>query len=66
MLLGVGGFRVTGCPVVAQTLIHRIYKPRGKVVQLCPGRRVPILVAFYDLHGLQLDYSFPRSPYGEI
>jgi hypothetical protein len=26
---------------------------------------VPILVAFYDMHGLQWDYSFPRSPHGE-
>jgi hypothetical protein len=24
-----------------------------------------ILVAFYDMHGLQWDYSFPRSPHGE-
>jgi hypothetical protein len=24
------------------------------------------LVAFYDLHGLQWDYSFPRSPHGEL
>jgi hypothetical protein len=28
--------------------------------------RVPILVAFYDLLGLQWDYSIPRSPYGEL
>jgi hypothetical protein len=27
--------------------------------------RVPILVAFYDMHGLQWDYSFPRSPHGD-
>jgi hypothetical protein len=26
---------------------------------------VPILVAFYDMHGLQWDYSFPRSPHRE-
>jgi hypothetical protein len=26
-----------------------------------PRHRVPILVAFYDMHGLQWDYSFPRS-----
>jgi hypothetical protein len=26
---------------------------------------VPILVAFYDMHGLQWDYSFPRSPHGD-
>jgi hypothetical protein len=30
---------------------------------LQPGG-VPILVAFYDFHGLQWDYSFPRSPHG--
>jgi hypothetical protein len=24
---------------------------------------VPILVAFYDMHGLQWDYSFPRLPH---
>jgi len=23
------------------------------------------LVAFYNLHGLQWDFSFPRSPHGE-
>jgi hypothetical protein len=28
--------------------------------------RVPILVAFYDMHGLQWDYSFPRSPDGDL
>jgi hypothetical protein len=28
--------------------------------------RVPILVAFYDLHGLQWDYSFLWSPHGEL
>jgi hypothetical protein len=27
-----------------------------------PTWGVPILVAFYDMHGLQWDYSFPRSP----
>jgi hypothetical protein len=26
---------------------------------------VSILVAFYDMHGLQWDYSFPRSPHGD-
>jgi hypothetical protein len=26
---------------------------------------VPILVASYDMHGLQWDYSFPWSPHGE-
>jgi hypothetical protein len=31
---------------------------------LQPGG-VHILVAFYDMHGLQWDYSFPRSPHGE-
>jgi hypothetical protein len=30
-----------------------------------PRQRVPILVAFYDLQGLQSDYSFPRSPNGD-
>jgi hypothetical protein len=29
-----------------------------------PGE-VPILVAFYDMHGLQWDYFFPRSPHRE-
>jgi hypothetical protein len=24
---------------------------------------VPVLVAFYDMHGLQWDYSFLRSPH---
>jgi hypothetical protein len=27
---------------------------------------VPILVAFYDMHGLQWDYSCPRSSHGEV
>jgi hypothetical protein len=31
---------------------------------LQPGG-VPILLAFYDMHGLQWYYSFPRSPHGE-
>jgi hypothetical protein len=31
-----------------------------------PKHRVPILVAFYDMRALQWDYSFPRSPHGEI
>jgi hypothetical protein len=26
---------------------------------------IPILVAFYDMHGLQWDYSFPCSPHGD-
>jgi hypothetical protein len=30
-----------------------------------PRHRVPILVAFYDMHGLQRDYSFPQSPHGD-
>jgi hypothetical protein len=30
-----------------------------------PTWGVPILVAFYDMHGLQWDYSFPQSPQGE-
>ena len=30
-----------------------------------PRHRVPILVPFYDLHGLQWDYSLPRSPNGD-
>jgi hypothetical protein len=27
---------------------------------------IAILVAFYDMHGLQWDYSFPRSPHGDL
>jgi hypothetical protein len=27
--------------------------------------QAPISVAFYDMHGLQWDYSFPRSPQGD-
>jgi hypothetical protein len=27
---------------------------------------VPILVAFYDMHGLQWNYSSPLSPHGEF
>jgi hypothetical protein len=29
-----------------------------------PRHQVPILVAFYDMHGLQWDYSFLWSPHG--
>jgi hypothetical protein len=34
------------------------------LLTLCSNPQ-PILVAFYDMHGLQWDYSFPRSPHGE-
>jgi hypothetical protein len=27
--------------------------------------RVPLLIALYDLHGLQWYYYFPRSPHGD-
>ena len=30
-----------------------------------PRHRALILVAFYDLYGLQWDYSFPQPPHGE-
>jgi hypothetical protein len=30
-----------------------------------PTWGVPILVTFYDIHGLQWDYSLPRSPHGK-
>jgi hypothetical protein len=36
------------------------------VAQLYPQAPRTILVAFYDMHGLQWDYSFPRSPHGKI
>ena len=45
--------------------VHRIYKPQGRVAQLYARQRVPILVTFYNLHGLQWDCSFPQSPYGD-
>jgi hypothetical protein len=31
-----------------------------------PSHWIPILVAFYDMHGLQWAYFFPRSPHGDI
>jgi hypothetical protein len=31
-----------------------------------PTWGVPILVAFYDMHGLQWDYSLPWSPHGDM
>jgi hypothetical protein len=34
-----------------------IYNPWDWVAQLYPWHCVPILVAFYDMHGLQWDYS---------
>lgn len=42
---------------------HHIYKPQGRVAQLYPRHWVPILVAFYILHGLQWDYYIPWSPH---
>ena len=30
-----------------------------------PRHQLPILVAFYNLHGPQWDYPLPRSPHGE-
>jgi hypothetical protein len=41
--------------------VHRIYNPRDNMAQLYPWHRVPLLVAFYDLHGLQWYYSFSPS-----
>jgi hypothetical protein len=40
--------------------------PGDWVAQFTPRHRVPISVAFYDMHGLQWDYSFPRSPHGDV
>jgi hypothetical protein len=31
--------------------------PRDRMAQLYPRHWVPILVAFYDMHGVQWDYS---------
>ena len=38
--------------------------PRGRVPGYTPGHWVPILVAFYDMHGLQWDYSTPVTTRG--
>jgi hypothetical protein len=46
------------------TAILYIITKFWKCLLFCPNR-VPILVAFYDMHGLQWDYSFPPSPHGE-
>jgi hypothetical protein len=40
--------------------------PRAGWPSCVPRLRVPILVTFYDLYGLQWDYSFPRLPHGEV
>jgi hypothetical protein len=39
-----------------------------RLLALCSNTQrggVPILVAFYDMHGLQWVHSFPLSPHGE-
>jgi hypothetical protein len=36
------------------------------VAQLYPQAPSTHFVAFYDMHGLQWDYSFPRSPHGDV
>jgi hypothetical protein len=39
-----------------------------RLLALCSNPQlegVPILVVFYDMHGLHWDYSFPRSPHGD-
>jgi hypothetical protein len=46
----------------------QFYRDRLPAVHPTPDLedRVPILVAFYDMHGLQWDYSFPWSPHGDF
>ena len=43
--------------------VYHIYNPQGRVAQLYPRQRVTISVTFHNLHGLQWDYSFPKSPH---
>ena len=61
---------VTGCLPAAQPPTWRASQPyllpRVRVAQLYPRHRVPILVAFYDLHGLQWNCSFSWSPHREF
>ena len=44
---------------------HRDVNSRSRVPSNTPRHRILILVAFYDLLGLQWFYCFPRSPHGE-
>ena len=46
--------------------MHHIYNPQGKVAQLYRQALGAILVASYNLRGLQWDYSFPQLPQGEL
>ena len=68
--LTVNFIMVTGCQPVTQPppgkASPRIYDIWGRVAQPFPGHQVPILVVFYDLHELQWDYSFHRSPHGVL
>jgi hypothetical protein len=53
--------------IVEVSIAVKFFTETG-LLALCsnpPTWGVPILVAFYDMHGLQWDYSFPRSPQGE-
>jgi hypothetical protein len=44
--------------------IYILWRLGGPVIP--PRHRVPVLVAFYDMHGLQWYYSFPRSLHGDL
>jgi hypothetical protein len=45
----------------------RIYDPGDRVAQLYPRHWVHILVAFYDMNGLQWDYSsIPATTRGKV
>jgi hypothetical protein len=46
--------------------VHCIYYLWGKVAKLYLQSPVPILVTFYNPHGLQRDCSFPHSLHGDL
>jgi hypothetical protein len=62
---------VTGCQPVAQTpnldgQSTVFITPGAGWPSYIPRHRIPILVAFHDLYGLQRDYSFPQPPHREL
>ena len=60
-------FTVTGCRptpnLEGQSTVF--INPKAGWPSCTPRHSVPISVAFYDLHGLRWDYSFPRLPLGD-
>jgi hypothetical protein len=50
-------------PQIWRTRSPYLYPLETGWLSYTPRHRVPILVTFYDMHGLQWDYSVPQSPH---